>query len=391
MIERSLYGDLLAHLEKKQITVLTGMRRVGKTTVLKFLLEKIPSQNKAYFDLEKVDNRFLFKQQFYADVERSLQAEGVDLSQKAYIALDEIQLVPEITSLIKYLYDTYDIKFLVTGSSSFYLKNHFTESLAGRKQIFEMEPFSFQEFLNYRGEKLPPAPTPFPRFNITIYSKFRAIYEEYLRWGGFPEVLQAGTEKEKLNYLKDIINSYIELDIKLLSDFTLSDELYKLLRLLSSRVGNKVDFSKISVLAGINRNRLKDYLNLLEFTYFIRLLPPFVQNPDREIALQPKLYFTDNGLATVLGNTNTGALLENSIAIQLRRHGSIRYYAKKTGQEIDFILNETTAIEVKETPYVYDVSKLKQRASTIGIVDCQVVGLTAGESGFQEFSWAGEV
>jgi hypothetical protein len=391
MIIRIIYTDLLAHLAKKQITVLTGMRRVGKTTALKFLLENIPTENKAYFDLEKVDHRYLFKQKLYADVERSLQVEGVDLTRKAFIALDEIQLVPEITSLIKYLYDTYDIKFLVTGSSSFYLKNHFTESLAGRKQVFEMEPFSFSEYLNYRGEKLLPAPQPFPRFNITIYSKFRAAYAEYLQWGGFPEVLQAGTEKEKLNYLKDIINSYIELDIKLLSDFTLSDELYKLLRLLSGRVGNKVDYSKISVLAGINRNRLKDYLNLLEYTYFIRLLPPFVQNADREIALQPKLYFTDNGLATVLGNVNTGALLENSLAIQLRPYGALRYYAKKTGQEIDFILNENSAIEVKETPYSYDVSRLRQRAGALGITDCHVVGMTMGEGSFQEFVWAGEV
>src|ERR1035437_3815330 len=155
MFIRTIYPELELHLKNKLITVITGMRRVGKTTAVKHLMNSISSSNKLYLDLERVENRYLFEQANYKEIELSLQAEGIDLSKEAYIALDEIQLVPNISSVVKYLYDTHNIKFIVTGSSSFYIKNHFTESLAGRKRIFEMEPLSFSEYLTFKGEQIP--------------------------------------------------------------------------------------------------------------------------------------------------------------------------------------------------------------------------------------------
>ena len=322
MFQREILKELLEHLEKRQVTVITGLRRVGKTTVLKQLLEAIPSKNKAYFDLERASNRHIFNSDNDKEIEQSLNAAGIDLSTRAYIALDEIQLVPNITSVIKFLYDSYNIKFIVTGSSSFYIKNHFTESLAGRKRIFEMQPLSFAEFLRFKGvQHTLTKKNELPKFNLVLYNKFKSHYELYLRYGGLPEVVLAKTNKDRDEYLQDIINSYIELDIKLLSDFSLSDDLYKLIRLLVQRVGSKVDYSKISSLIGINRLKVKDYINLLEYTYFIKLVPPHTLNRDREIALQPKLYFADNGILHGLGNSNTGALLENMVAVQLARKG----------------------------------------------------------------------
>ncbi len=107
MHARKIYAELEGHLKNKLITVITGLRRVGKTTVAKHLLSKIKSENKVYLDLERIENRYLFNQINYKDIELSLQVEGIDLSRKAYIALDEIQLVPNIASVIKFLYDTY--------------------------------------------------------------------------------------------------------------------------------------------------------------------------------------------------------------------------------------------------------------------------------------------
>ena len=118
MIQRTIFPALLTHLSKPPVTVITGMRRVGKSTALKYLLSQVPHNNKVYLDLEKVENRFLFNQSTYKDIEINLAVEGIDLSQPAVIALDEIQLVKESTSIIKYLYDTYGVKFLVTGSST---------------------------------------------------------------------------------------------------------------------------------------------------------------------------------------------------------------------------------------------------------------------------------
>ncbi|MGP8216398.1 MAG: ATP-binding protein [Bacteroidia bacterium] len=390
MVLRLIYPELERHLENKLVTVITGLRRVGKTTAVKHLLEKVKSSNKLYLDLERVENRHLFNLPNYKDIELSLEAEGLDLSKKAYIALDEIQLVPNIASVVKYLYDTYNIKFIVTGSSSFYIKNRFTESLAGRKRIFEMEPLSFSEYLAFKGEKAPlPNAGKYNKFNLAYFNRYKQHYNTFLRFGGFPEVALAQGEDEMISYLKDIINSYIELDIKLLSDFALSDDLYKLILLLVERVGSKLDYSKLGSTMGINRQKMKDYVNLLEYTYFIKLLPPFTRNRDREIALQPKIYFADNGLLTALGNRNSGALLENMVAIQLSRKGKLQYYSKKTGQEIDFILDGKTAFEVKETPSVSDLNTLVHRATGIKLREHYLIGAKQPNPGFSDFVWAG--
>jgi uncharacterized protein len=392
MFNRKIYNELETHLKNKLITVITGLRRVGKTTAVKHLLNRVKSENKLYLDLERVENRHLFNQPNYKDIELSLQVEGIDFSKKAYIALDEIQLVPNIASVVKYLYDTYTIKFIITGSSSFYIKNRFTESLAGRKRIIEMEPLSFAEYLIFKGEKIPNySKDNFTNFNLAFYNRYTNHYESYLKFGGFPEVVLAKKDADKIEYLKDIINSYIELDIKLLSDFSISDDLYKLILLLADRVGSKVDYTKIGSTIGINRLKVKDYINLLEYTYFVKLLPPFTSNRDREIALQQKIYFADNGLLSALGNVNRGALLENMVAIQLGRKGKLQYYAKKTGQEIDFILDGNTAIEVKESPSSSDLNTLQNRAAAIKINKIHLMGLKQSNPNFTDFVWAGSL
>ncbi len=392
MIYRDIFSKLEGHLDKKQITVITGMRRVGKTTALKFLLGKIKSRNKIYLDLEKVENRYIFQQPLYKDIEISLQIEGISFENKAYIVLDEIQLVPEITSIIKYLYDNYNIKFLLTGSSSFYLRNHFTESMAGRKRIFEMFPLSFFEYLNFIGKPVSIKNKPGELyFNITYYQKYKEYYMNYLEFGGFPELAITNNKEDKQEYLKDIINSHIELDIKLLSDYSKSKDLYNLIKLLSNRLGSRVDYSKLSSILGLHRNKIRDYIELLEFTYLIRLVPVFTKNADREISKQSKIYFSDSGIAHALGNRNISQLLENSIANQLGFYGNLKYYAKKTGQEIDFILDDKSAFEVKETPTKGDLSTLVRRSRSIGIEECHLIGLKTGMSEFDEFIWAGSI
>ena len=184
-------------------------------------------------------------------------------------------------------------------------------------------------------------------------------YEEFIRFGGFPEVVLAETHDDKKIFLKDIINAYIELDIRLLSDFSLSNDLYKLCQLLASHTGSRLDVSKLSSISGINRNKLTDYLELLEYTYFIHRIPTFTKNKDKEIASQRKIYLADTGILQQLAQVSSGQAFENAIALQLLRMGEVSYYQKKTGQEIDFILDKKTAIEVKETASNPDLKMLK--------------------------------
>jgi predicted AAA+ superfamily ATPase len=108
-----------------------------------------------------------------------------------------------------------------------------------------------------------------------------------------------------MDLLKDIFDSFLKLDILFISDFTKTEELYKLITLLSARTGSKLDYTKLSGISGINRHKVKDYLLFLEKTFFIRIIRPYVLNRDREIALQPKIYFTDNGLLKVAGQLSS--------------------------------------------------------------------------------------
>ncbi|MBK6484666.1 MAG: ATP-binding protein [Chitinophagales bacterium] len=392
MTQRSIYTELEKHLPNRLVTVITGMRRVGKTTALKHLLSLVRHNNKIHLDLERIEYRHLFQQQNYADIERSLLAEGIDLKKKSVIAIDEIQLVPAITSVIKHLYDNYPVKFIVTGSSSFYIKNRFSESLAGRKRIFEMMPLDFYEFLIFRGETVKKLEQfAFEKINASFFNRYKEHYHDFVTYGGFPEVAKSENTRDRLEYLKDIINAYIELDIKLMSDFEAVDELYKLIRLLASRAGNKVDFTKLSGISGIHRKRIKEYLIFLEHTYFIRLISPFTKNIDREIAQQQKLYFTDSGILTVLGHHSTGALFENSIANQLAHHGKLNYYSLKTGNEIDFIIDGKIAIEVKESPSPSDLAYLKRIASSLSIKKQILVGKNFHNPKFSDFVWGGSI
>jgi len=394
MKERDIFADLLEHSQKKQVTVITGMRRVGKSTAIKYILQQTGHSNYLYLDCERIEIRILFNGPNYEDIRGELELMGLDISKPSIIALDEIQLVENLPSVIKYLYDTYHIKFIVTGSSSYYMKNQFSESLAGRKRIFEMYPLSFKEFLNFKDEGIPNfEKNAWQPFNKTGYSKFKDLYAEYIRFGGFPEVVLEEKQHDKIELLKDIINSYIELDVKLLSDYSVSEDLYKLVKVLAPRAGNKVDYTKISSITGINRLKVANYIQLLEYTYFIYQAIPFTKNIDKEISQQTKLYFADNGILNTLAGEqlSSGQVFENAIAVQLKSQGTIQYYQKKTGQEIDFIFNGNTALEVKETPTLQDKKVIEQRALAIDINKYFVVGRYPSNSNFSDFIWGGNV
>jgi uncharacterized protein len=394
MFERSSYQPLAEHLLQKQVTVITGMRRVGKSTALQYLLDHVLHSNKLYFDCERVEIRVLLNRPDYESIAEELQLRGLDFLKPCVIALDEIQLVENLPSFIKYMYDAYKIKFIVTGSSSYYMKNQFSESLAGRKRIFEMHPLSFKEFLHFKKAGIrQPDKYAWQLYNKAWYNRCKEWYEEYIQYGGFPEVVLQPNKKDKEELLKDIINSYVELDVKLIADYSASEDLYKLVKLLAARAGNKIDYTKLSSIAGINRQKMAGYIQLLQYTYLVYLVKPFTRNIDKEISQQPKLYFADTGILNTLAGLqiSSGQLFENSIAAQLHPLGEIKYYQKKTGQEIDFIFNNTMAVEVKETAIDQDKQVLMQRASGIGLKKQILISRFAAHSGFDQFVWGGNI
>jgi predicted AAA+ superfamily ATPase len=387
---RYLFSALKATLADDRAVVITGMRRVGKTTSLRWLLEQVPTQNKIYLDLERLDQRAVFQESNYDLAINFLRNRGLDSTQPMTVALDEIQYVPNLPSVVKYLMDNYQIKFLLTGSSSFYLKNYFTESLAGRKIVFEMFPLAFGEFLGFRGIPFQPREQfADMRFDPYEFERLKDHYEDYLQYGGLPGVVLEERPSVRKDLLNDIFSSYINIDVRTLADFQKMGELQQLLRVLALRIGNKVDLTKLASVVGVSRPTLTQFLEFLEKTYVIARVPAFAGG-DKPASLGRKLYFCDNGIAGILAQVSEGALFENAIHNQLSRFGELSYLSKGSEYEVDFVLKEKNpvAFEVKYHPTSSDGEKLNRIAEKHGIKHKWLVGKYP-TPGFQDFLWGG--
>ncbi len=373
---REIESQLITQLEKKEIIVLTGMRRTGKTSLLKHLFDSVKSGNKVFFDLQNLLEQKIFDEIDYNNIIKNLRAFKVTTSEKMYLFIDEIQFMPKVTNAIKYLYDHFNIKFVVTGSSSFYLKNLFPESLAGRKVVFELFPLSFNEFLSFKGTQsnfIESFEEKREKVSLIENELLKKSYDEYLKYGGFPQVVLEENEEQKKMLLKDIFSSFFQIDILNLADFKKIDAFKKMIDLLFERTGAKLDISKLASLIGVSRDTVYSYLNLLEGTFFIHLITPFTMNKDREISGTKKLYMCDTGMINLFSNVSSGSLLENSVFNNLKRYGTVNYFQKRSGIEIDFILNKKTAIEVKTTGDKNDIEKLKKLSQGINLTEYYLV------------------
>lgn len=357
LIEREIYSQIKSVFHSPEAVVITGMRRVGKTTLLRQIMQDIDSKNKVFLDLENPANQKYFEEQNYEKILDNLRFLGLSVKERGHVFLDEIQFVKSIPSAVKYLSDHYKIKFFLTGSASFYLKNLFTESLAGRKYIFELYPFSFKEFLALKNPKIS-APTDVKKMTGAVFGEISRYYDEYIFYGGFPGVIKKDFAQEKKMALEDIFSSYFQLEVVQLGDFRKTNIVRDLIILLMNRIGSKVDIQKLSRELGVSRITISNYLSFLENTYFITLIRPFSRSRDTEIRSAPKVYFCDSGLINQFAKVSEGALFENMIFSALRKKGEVNYYQRKSGVEIDFILNKKEAYEIKTLPDERDLKKL---------------------------------
>jgi uncharacterized protein len=376
LYERKILIPLRKAMKSHEIIVLTGMRRVGKTSVLEILFNEIPD-NKVFLDFENWLDRKIFEVKDYNRIIDGLKESGIKEVKGACVFIDELQNYPEAVKAMKYLYDHYHIRFVVTGSSSFYLKNLFPESLAGRKIIFELFPLDFEEFLTFKNQETK-FETAFDKKSakktVIRHEKLNTYVQEYLEWGGFPQIVLAKNKEHKKRIIGDIFSSYYQKDIIQLSDFKNLNAFRDLLLLLIQRTGSKLDITKLASETGISRDTVYSYLYFLEATYMITLVKPFSLNPDREVSGARKVFFCDNGILNVFGKLSQGSEFENAVFCQLRKYRPINYYQKRTGQEIDFILpDHNTAIEVKLRGSSVDYRKALACATQLKIKNTFIV------------------
>lgn len=373
---RLILPQLEKELELPEITVITGMRQVGKTTLLNHLFSLIKSSNKVNLDFENPINRKVFEEENYNAIWNNLAQFGVNNQTKAYIFLDEVQHLRSIGSIVKYLKDNFDVKFVLTGSSSYYLKNLFPESMAGRKLIFEVYPLTFSEFLVFKGitrDKLPSFSQKAISKNNIAYTKLIPFYEEYLEYGGFPKiVLQEDTARKKA-MLSEIFTSYYENDVKSLADFKNTTKLRDLILLLIPRVGSRIEVSKLSVSLAVSRETVYSYLSFLEKTYFISLISKFSGSIDRQAAGTQKLFLCDVGMVNNLGKASDGQLFEQAVFQNLHINHALNFYNKDSRSEIDFIVDERIALEVKTSASKRDIDHLKRRSKNLNLNEAYVI------------------
>jgi len=370
--ERLLFNQIIKYIDSPEAIVITGMRRVGKTSLIRFIYDKIDSDNKIFLDLENPLNQKYFEEENYETIKSTLEFLGLDFTKKSYLFLDEIQLLKKIPSVVKYLIDHYQIKCFLTGSAVYYLKNFFTESLAGRKYIFELFPLNFKEFLLFKGSSIK-LPDNLKTLKKSVFDTISNLYEEYLLFGGFPEVVLKKNTDGKRRSLEDIFTSYFQLEVLRIGDFKRNNKIRDLILLLMQRVGSKLDIQKLSRELSISRPTLYQYISFLEDTYLIKTIKPFSKGKDIEIRKMPKVYICDCGLVNNFTKLDEGALFENNIFQNLRIKGEINYYQRKSGVEIDFILNRNTAIEVKINPSRQDLNKLLRITAELGIKESFIV------------------
>lgn len=375
---RQIFPSLESELDTKEITVITGMRRVGKTTVLTQLYNLIKSENKVILDLENPLHRKVFEERNYDAVWNNLRQFNIRNDTKAYIFIDEVQNLPDLSRVVKYLYDHWDVKFFLTGSSSYYLRNLFPESLAGRKIIFELFPLNFAEFLVFKQVKRETKELFKQKAagkNKIAYERLVSYYNEFIEFGGFPSVVLEENQDRKKTLLSEIFTSYFEKDAKNLANFKDMSKLRDLILLLIPRVGSKVEINKLASELSTSRETIYNYLSFLEQTYFITLLPKYSASIDRQAAGSKKLFLCDCGMANILGRISQGQLFEQSIFQNLRPTHQLNFYSRGGINEIDFIIDDKIALEVKVSMSKHDLNNLKRRSKRLRINENYIVTL----------------
>lgn len=377
MKKRLLYYELIKQLEHKNALLITGMRQVGKTTIMRQIFD-IVEQPKLWFDFDNPLDQKVFEDEDYKVIYKRL-ADMASSKGRLSIFIDEIQNYPQVTQVIKYLIDHNSVKFYLTGSSSFYLKNLFPESLSGRKFLYELPPLSFQEYL-YFNDALPleeaqhtTLQKAYQTNSIFTHKARISHFENYITYGGFPEVITTENEETKLLVLKNIFASFFEKDIKILSDYTDIRELRDLILLLVPRVGSMIDVTRLASELGVDRVKIYRFIEFLQGTFFIRLLPRYSQGIDRAVAGGKKVYFADTGLLNIIGKVNEAQLFENTVINQLSHFGKLSFFNRRNTAEIDAILDNHTSFEIKLTGTTQDCVKVSSLSTELDIDAAYVI------------------
>jgi uncharacterized protein len=292
---RDLSKNIIRKLQPNKVVIVFGARRVGKTVLVKEILSKI---NEPVLSLNGEDINVHDKL-----ANRSIENYKQILGSYKLLYIDEAQKIPEIGLKLKLMIDGIDdLKIIISGSSSFDIHKDAGEPLTGRKYSFNLFALSENEFNQVEN-------------NITKFDKV----SERMVLGNYPELIHIQDREDKIDYLNEMVSSYLLKDILIFENIKNSQKIFNLLRLIAFQIGGEVSLQELGKQLGISKNTVEKYLDLLSKVFILHKVEGFSRNLRKEITKNSRWYFLDNGIRNaVIANFNPiqsrndiGALWEN--------------------------------------------------------------------------------
>ena len=349
MIYRPMYVDkIMAYVDTPFVKVLTGVRRCGKSTILKMIMEKLQRERNISADCivscryDSMEYEDMTAKQMYAHLVGRLSPDG-----KTYLFLDEVQEIKGWEKVVNSLASDFDVDLYVTGSNSRMMSSEISTYLTGRYIAFRIFTLSFSEYLMFK-EKYDTVGDP------------RTELAEYVRLGGFPAThLQKYSQDEIYTIVRDIYNSTIFSDIVKRNQVRKIDRLERVVKYTFQNVGNTFSAKSISDCLKSERRTLDNetvcsYLEKLEKAYLLHRCSRYDLQGREILKTQEKFYLADNALRySVLGYNadSVSSSLENIVYLELCRRGYTVYIGKTNDGEIDFVAerqNEKIYVQVTQ-------------------------------------------
>jgi uncharacterized protein len=328
-IQRALFPKLLKAAVPGKVILLVGARRTGKTFLIHQLIGKLGKKKCLLLNGEDMIVQQALRQ-------RTLNNYQSLTAGYQYIIIDEAQKIPEAGLILKLMVDEIKgIRLIVTGSSMFDLKNKLGEPLTGRKTDFTLFPLAQSEY-NQIENRL----------------DMQRNLDEKLIYGCYPELLQYKTQKQKQNYLYEIVSSYLYKDILIFENLRNAEKIIDLLKLIAWQIGKEVSLEELGRNLQMSKNTVERYLDLLTKVFVLFKIRGFRRNMRNEIVKTKRWYFYDNGIRNaVIANfqplnlrNDIGMLWENYMASERLKFQ--HYKERKTNnyfwrthdrQEIDWV------------------------------------------------------
>lgn len=335
MINRPLYTEkIMVYTDTPFVKVLTGVRRCGKSTILKMIMEKL--QNERGISEDQIVS-MRFDSMEYEDMTAKQMFEAVKAkfseNKKTYLFLDEVQEIEGWEKVVNSLASDYDVDLYVTGSNSRMMSSEISTYLTGRYVSFRIFPLSFEEYLTFRKE-------------YTEVKDVHAELADYIRLGGFPAThLRDYSQDEVYTIVRDIYNSTIFSDIVRRNQIRKVDQLERVVKYTFSNVGNTFSAKSISDYLKsehrkIDNETVYSYLEKLEKAYLLHRCSRYDLQGKEILKTQEKFYLADTALRySVLGYhpDSVASSLENVVYLELCRRGYEVNIGKTADGEVDFV------------------------------------------------------